>query len=255
MSKKKASVKVPAKPKAGSKKSTPPPARKGATAAQALLKVYDSERVKLGELIRDEGNPREINNADFESLVKSVGEFGLVEPFVARAEDKRIVGGHQRGLAVAEWLMRQGVSHEEIIEVEVTVVFVPGLSESKCRALNLALNRIGGDFDYAKMPEFLGGIDAGDITLSGFLEDEVSDILSLGSMMPPSDGDPDKMLADMKLAFAFKLADHAEADHVREVLASYGMTGPKDAAAAFVAAIRAAAKRRRSAPAAAVSDG
>lgn len=214
--------------------------------SSALLKVYDSVRVKLGQLLPDKANPREISKADFEALIRSVGEFGLVEPFVARLEDKRIVGGHQRALAVAEWLRRQGVSEDAILNQEVTVVFVPGLSESKCRALNLALNRIGGDFDYTKMPDFLGGIDAGDITLSGFLDDEVTDILSLGSMAPPGDDDdPDQMLANMKLAFAFKLTEQADGDMVREVLTSYGMTGPKDAANAFVLAMRAAAKRKR----------
>jgi hypothetical protein len=228
--------------KAPTKKPAPP---KKSAEKVAFLKVYDSVRVKLAILLPDSGNPREMPAAEFEALIASLNEFGLVEPFVARAEDKRIVGGHQRALGIAEFLRRKGVAEDQIPEQEVTVVFVPGLSESKCRALNLALNRVHGKFDYTKMPDFLGGIDAGDILLTGFLDDEIKDILHLGSMPPPDEGDPDEYLANMQLKFDFKVANADEAAAVREVLTSYGMTGPKDASAAFVLAFKAAAKKKR----------
>ncbi len=220
------------------------------------LKVHDVIRVKLKHLLADPGNPREISEADFEALIRSVGTFGLVEPFVARSEDKRIVGGHQRAKAVAEFLRRpvldgqgreveRGATEEEIAEQEVTVAFVPGLSESKCRALNLALNRISGAFDFAVMPDYLAGIESGDLNLTGFLEDEVNDILHLGSMAPPPPGDPDQYLADLNLKFAFKVSTPEEASLVRATLTSYGATGPKDAGVAFVQAMQAAAKKKR----------
>lgn len=226
----------PAKRKRAAKPVLAPPVK-------PLLAVHDVVKVKLAVLLADPGNPREISDTDFEALVASVGEFGLVEPFVARAEDKRIVGGHQRSKAVAEWLRRAGQTDQQIAEQEVTVVFVPGLSESKCRALNLALNRISGKFDYALMPDYLGGIETADMQLTGFLTDEVSDILHLAGMEERvSDLDPDQYLAEMNLKFAFMVATPEDAEQIRTVLTSYGMTGPKDASTAFLYAMRAAVK-------------
>lgn len=232
---------VPSKP---AKKKTAKPKPAKAVEEKPLLVVHDAVRVKLSVLLADAANPREISDVDFEALVASVGEFGLVEPFVARAEDKRIVGGHQRSKAVAEWLRRKGVDEERIGEQEVTVVFVPGLSESKCRALNLALNRISGKFDFTLMTDYLSGIETGDMQLTGFMQDEVADIMHLSGMaeQPPSDIDPDAYLADMNLKFGFKVASPEEAEQVRTVLTSYGMTGPKDASMAFLLAMQAAAK-------------
>jgi hypothetical protein len=221
-----------------------PKTKAAAKQVKQLLKLYDSVRVKLGDLEPDAGNPREMSKADFENLIKSLDEFGLVQPFVARAEDKRIVGGHQRGKAVAEYLRRQGVPEDQIAEQEITVLFLPGLSESKCRALNLALNRVHGEWAFELLPDYISGIESGDLMYSGFAEDEIKDIVALGSLPPPNgDDDPDAMLASMKLAFAFKVASAEEAELCKQVLASYGMTGPKDMAVAFVAAMRAAKKR------------
>lgn len=216
--------------------------------APELLKVYDTTRVPLGDLMADPGNPREIGEVDFEALVASVGEFGLVEPFVARLEDKRVVGGHQRSKAVAEWLRRAGVAEDAILLQQVTVVFVPGLSESRCRALNLALNRISGGFNYDLMAGYVGGVDAADLHLTGFIPDELNDILHLAGMPEPPPGDPDEYLADMNLKFGFKVATADEATLVRDVLAQYGMTSPKDAGVAFVLAMRAAVKRTSKRP-------
>ncbi len=251
MAAKKATKKTAPKLKVVPKQAPAPVAK----AKVQLLKVYDSVRKQLGELMRDEGNPREMAKQDFENLIASLGEFGLVEPFVARAEDKRIVGGHQRGSAVAEYLRRHGVSEEDILEQEVTVVFVPGLSESKCRALNTALNRVHGDWDFDKLRDYMGGIEASDMVLSGFGSDEINDILALAGSVPlGGDEDPDAMLNSMKLQFSFKVASHEEAELCKQVLASYGMTGPKDIASAFVKAMTAAKKRVKLAPGAAIIE-
>ncbi len=144
--------------------------------------MFDSVRVPLGALNEDEGNPREISKDDFEALIRSLGEFGLVEPFVARAEDKRIVGGHQRGKAVAEYLRRKGVPEELIRTQEVTVVHIPGLSESKCRALNLALNRIHGGWSDLLLPAYVAPIEAPDLVFTGFDATELQRLLA----PPPS---------------------------------------------------------------------
>ena len=53
----------------------------------------------IGELRPDPANPRRISDQELESLTRSIREFGLVDPIIARREDKTVIGGHQRLLA------------------------------------------------------------------------------------------------------------------------------------------------------------
>lgn len=57
------------------------------------------EQVPIGELRPDPANPRRISDQELESLTRSIREFGLVDPVIARREDKTVIGGHQRLLA------------------------------------------------------------------------------------------------------------------------------------------------------------
>ena len=56
-------------------------------------------QLPIGELKPDPANPRRISDEELESLTRSIREFGLVEPVVARKEDRVVIGGHQRLLA------------------------------------------------------------------------------------------------------------------------------------------------------------
>ena len=49
------------------------------------------EHVPIDELRPDPANPRRISDAELESLTRSIREFGLVDPIIARHDD-RIVG-------------------------------------------------------------------------------------------------------------------------------------------------------------------
>ena len=61
----------------------------------------------------------------------------------------RVVGGHQR-LKILEEIGKE--------EVEVSVVDLP---DDKEKALNLALNRIQGEWDYPKLKDLLLELDTG----------------------------------------------------------------------------------------------
>lgn len=135
--------------------------------------------MRLDELIPAPYNPRrELRPGDpeYEALARSVREFGLVEPLVWNRRTGRLVGGHQR-LRV---LRDAGVT-----EAEVSVV---DLDEEREKLLNLALNRIQGDWDQDKLREILAELDAAgaDLDLSGFSEREVEEILA---SMPADMGD------------------------------------------------------------------
>ena len=62
------------------------------------MRIENIEIKKLNPAIY---NPRKMDDEDFESLKKSVGEFGLVEPIVVNS-DFVIIGGHQRVRAASE---------------------------------------------------------------------------------------------------------------------------------------------------------
>ncbi len=57
------------------------------------------EHVPIGDLHPDPFNPRRISDAELESLTRSIRQFGLIDPIIARQEDKIIIGGHQRLVA------------------------------------------------------------------------------------------------------------------------------------------------------------
>ena len=54
------------------------------------------EQVASGDLKPDPTNPRRIPEAELDALARSVEDFGPVDPIIARAEDKTVIGGHQR---------------------------------------------------------------------------------------------------------------------------------------------------------------
>lgn len=118
----------------------------------------------IGDLRPDPANPRRISDEELESLTRSIREFGFVDPIIVRREDKVVIGGHQRLLAARKLGLKQ-----------VPVVLVD-LSQDQARLLNLALNRISGNWDQellARMLAELNEVSDVDLTLTGFSEDEL----------------------------------------------------------------------------------
>jgi len=129
------------------------------------LKIH---HVPIGDLRPDPFNPRRISDAELEALTRSIREFGLIDPIIARRDDRTVIGGHQRLLAAR----RLGLA-------TVPVVFLD-LSPEQAKLLNLALNKISGDWDQELLARLLADLQEApdvDITLSGFGEDEVAKLL------------------------------------------------------------------------------
>jgi len=134
--------------------------------AEAQLRV---EQVPVEALRPWDGNPRVMEEAELGKLIRSIQEFGLVEPLVVRQSDHLIIGGHQR-LEAARAL---GLRTVPVVYVDVT--------EAQTKALNLALNKIGGEFDLPKLGELLEELRElpdFDETLSGFDAGEIEDLLA-----------------------------------------------------------------------------
>lgn len=204
--------------------------------------MLQQKMVPLGRLRADPANPRSMPERDMVKLKASLAEFGFVDPVVARPEDGTIIGGHQRVLALRALLLERGVG--DIEAIEVPCVWVPGLTDERAKLLNLALNRIHGEWDFAKLGDLLEQLQAEApdlLELSGFDVAEIDDILALmGEPEPPAaEGDPNDDIAKLGRRFIFDVADDAEKELCQRALRAFGMTSQVDAPRAFVAAMRA----------------
>lgn len=131
-------------------------------------KTIEIEHVVIDTLRPDPANPRRISDTELEALTRSIQEFGLVDPIIARREDGVVIGGHQRLLAARR------LGHKT-----VPVVYV-NLSVEQARLLNVALNRISGDWDRELLARLLADLEATpdvDLSLTGFEDDEIAKLL------------------------------------------------------------------------------
>ncbi len=103
---------------------------------------------------------------DYELLKKGITEFGCVEPLVWNKRTGRLVGGHQRLKVLRD------------LGVEFVEVSVVDLDEPREAALNIALNKISGTWDYNKLRDVISELDVGaiDIELTGWRAPELEDL-------------------------------------------------------------------------------
>jgi ParB-like chromosome segregation protein Spo0J len=130
--------------------------------------------MNIDDLVPAEYNPRadlKPSDPEYKKLKKSLQSYDYVEPIIWNEKTNRIVGGHQRLKVMKE------LGYEEI---QVSVINV---DEKKEKKLNIALNKISGDWDLEKLHLLLGEIDPADFESIGFDEKEVSKIMDKFSPM------------------------------------------------------------------------
>lgn len=128
------------------------------------------KEVLIKELIPNEKNPRKISKAELNKLIRSIKEFGFVDPIIVNSNENRknvIIGGHQRVLAATK------------MKKETVPVTYVNLTEDKENLLNIALNEISGEWDDKKLFDLLKELDAKgvDLTLTGFDEPVIDEIM------------------------------------------------------------------------------
>jgi len=113
-------------------------------------------------------NPRkdlQPGDAEYEKIKRSIAEFGFVGGMVWNQRTGNLVSGHQRlKVLIAEF----GVK-----ELKVSVVDLPLQKE---KALNVALNKIAGEWDAGGLAALLSELYEGgefDATITGFDENEI----------------------------------------------------------------------------------
>jgi DNA modification methylase len=127
------------------------------------------QHVPISRLRPWAGNPRIMAAGEMENLRRSINQWGMVEPIVARKEDNTVIGGHQR----LEAARAMGLTKVPVVFVEV--------DGHQAKALNIALNKIHGDWDLSKLAELLAELQELpdlDETLTGFDQREMEQLLA-----------------------------------------------------------------------------
>ena len=140
------------------------------------------EKKNTADLLPADYNPRKDlkpGDAEYEKLKRSIEQFGYVEPVIWNKTTGRVVGGHQR----LKVLIDLGVSEVECVVVEI--------DEDKEKALNIALNKISGDWDKDKLALLIADLQGADfdVSLTGFDPAELDDLLDIGADAKDDDFD------------------------------------------------------------------
>ena len=106
-------------------------------------------------------NPRKDlkpGDPEYEKLKRSIVEFGYVEPVIWNKTTGHVVGGHQR----LKVLIDTGVTEVECVVIEMDV--------EREKALNVALNKISGEWDKEKLSLLISDLQGADfdVSLTGF---------------------------------------------------------------------------------------
>lgn len=127
------------------------------------------EKMKTENLLPADYNPRKDlkpGDEEYEKLKRSIEQFGYVEPVIWNRTTSRVVGGHQR----LKVLIDMGINEADCVVVE--------MDENKEKALNVALNKISGEWDKDKLALLISDLQAEDfdVSLTGFDAAEIDDL-------------------------------------------------------------------------------
>ena len=115
------------------------------------------KKIDINSLVPADYNPRTISDEDYKNLKQSIDEFGVVAPIIINMADYTIISGHQRfDVLYYEnkldelYLLELGDIGWVFTETDLTLK-----DKNHEKALNLAMNRIHGEFDPDKVHQVL----------------------------------------------------------------------------------------------------
>ena len=123
-----------------------------------------------------EYNPRKAltpEDAEWQKIKNSIEKFEYIDPIIIN-KDGTIIGGHQR------YSVMTALGYDEID------VVVLDLSKEDEKALNIALNKISGEWDNLKLKDLLLELDLGDydISITGFDNNDLENLVELFEVEP-----------------------------------------------------------------------
>ena len=128
--------------------------------------------MRLEDIIPAEYNPRQdLQKGDFEydRLKDSIDTLGFVKPLVVNIRNNVLVSGHQR----LKILLENGVTETEVMIVD--------LDDEKEKLLNIAMNRIEGDWEWSKLESLLKEFSADELSVTGFTLAEIESIFEMNA--------------------------------------------------------------------------
>ena len=132
--------------------------------------TMEIKELPLKELKPAAYNPRKKlkkGDKEYEKIKQSLLKFGYVDPIIVN-EDLTVIGGHQRLTVLKD------------LDYETAKCVIVKLSKEDEKALNIALNKITGQWDDALLADLLLDLQESDfnLDLTGFEPPEIDDILS-----------------------------------------------------------------------------
>lgn len=127
------------------------------------------KRIKLADVKPAAYNPRrqlKPGEKEYEALKASISRWSLVEPLVVNLRTGNLVGGHQR----YNVLLDLGYTSAEVSVVD--------LDEKEEKLLNVALNKIKGQWDYSRLEEIFQEYELEETKVTGFTGQEIALILA-----------------------------------------------------------------------------
>lgn len=132
--------------------------------------TMEIKELSLKELKPAAYNPRKKlkkGDKEYEKIKQSLLKFGYVDPIIVN-EDLTVIGGHQRLTVLKD------------LDYETAKCVIVDLPKEDEKALNIALNKITGQWDDALLADLLLELQESDfnLDLTGFEPPEIDDILS-----------------------------------------------------------------------------
>ncbi len=149
------------------------------------------EERPLSDLHPAEYNPRVAlapEDEEYKRIKRSIETYGYVDPIIINS-DGAIIGGHQR----YNVLLDLGYDTAHVVIVD--------LDKNAEKALNVALNKISGEWDDEKLCDLLQDLDLSgyDFSLTGFTRSELDGLqlkLGVGEAVEDEDFDVDKAVEE-----------------------------------------------------------
>lgn len=132
--------------------------------------TMEIREIRLSELHPASYNPRKKlkkGDKEYEKIKQSLLKFGYVDPIIVN-KDLTVIGGHQRLTVLKD------------LDYETAKCVIVDLSKEDEKALNIALNKITGQWDDQLLADLLLDLQEADfnLDLTGFEPPEIDDILS-----------------------------------------------------------------------------
>ena len=163
------------------------------------------ERRPLSSLHPADYNPRKKltpSDPEYKNIERSLKEFGYVDPIIIN-QDGTIIGGHQRCTVL-----------QDLGETEADVI-VLDLNKDDEKALNIALNKIGGEWDMQQLRDALGDLTLSkrDVNTTGYSDDELQVVLG-DDLLEKEHEDP---TVD-RMAFTLSLEQYADLQQALKII-------------------------------------